>query len=162
MTFKNLFKIQPFGCPLQRRRFSENPYKTLAVRTKIKVRALKKTFKNTKKSIPSCPPKKHRKKHSQNWFWHPFWAPKAFQNAKKIHSKTMFEKEAKKKRKNCPQDPPCGNPPPLGSTSTCLSKEREARRHMRAVEACKAKAEDLKVGWTAENSPNDHKTTKNN
>ena len=42
LTSKNLLKIQPFGCPLQRRRFSENPYKTLAVRTKIKVRAWKK------------------------------------------------------------------------------------------------------------------------
>ena len=31
---------------------------------------------------------------------------------------------------------------------------------MSVVEACKAKAEDLKVGWTAENIPNEHKTTK--
>ena len=144
MTSKNLLKIQPFGCPLQRRRFSENPYKTLAVRTKIKVRALKKTFKNTKKSIPRCPPKKHRKKHSQNWFWHQFWPPKPLQNPRKILSKTMFEKEAKKKRKNCPQDPTWE----IHRPRTCLSKEREARRHMRAVEACKAKAEDLKTAQT--------------
>ena len=51
---------------------------------------------------------------------------------------------------------------PKPTPKTCLSEEREARRHMSVVEACKAKAEDLKVGWTAENKANDHKTTKNN
>ena len=60
---------------------------------------------------------------------------------------------APQERPRAPQDP---------TWETCLSKEREARRHMSVVEACKAKAEDLKVGWTAENKPNDHKTTKNN
>ena len=136
MASKNQHKIQPFGGRFQKRRFSENPYKTSPVRTKIKVRTSKKIKKIVEKSIPRSPPKKHRKKLSKSWFWHQFWAPKPLQNPRKILSKTMFEKEAKKKRKNCPQDP---------TWETCLSKEREARRHIRVDQACNPKAEDLKV-----------------
>ena len=32
---------------------------------------------------------------------------------------------------------------------------------MRVVETCNPKAENVKLGWTAENSPNQQKTNKN-
>ena len=64
----------------------------------------------------------------------------------------MLEKEAKKNEKKCLPEP---------NKKTCLSKEREARRRIRVDQACNPKAEDLKVGWAAENSPNQHKTTNN-
>ena len=86
-----------------------------------------------KKSIPRCPLKKDRKKQTKNRFGDQFWTPKPLQNPRKILSKTMLDKEAKKKRKNCPQDP---------TWETCLSKEREERKCFRAVEACNLKLEN--------------------
>ena len=98
LAAKSLPKIQPFGGRFQKRRFSENPYKTLAVRTKIEVQILKKLKKIVKKSIPRYPQNKYRNKHSKNWFGDPFWDPKPLQNRGRILLKNMLKKEAKKSR----------------------------------------------------------------
>ena len=81
-------------------------------------------------------PKKHPKNLSKNRFWDGFWPPKPYQNRKKNLSKTTFKKDTKKIPKKCQHDP---------NKKTCLSKEREERRHLRVVEACNPKAENVKL-----------------
>ena len=84
------------------------------------------------------------KRHAKTRFWDRFSPPKPLQNRSEIDV-------AKRCKKKHLQDP---------LKITCLSKEREARRYMRVVGACNPQSEDLKIGWTAENSPNQHKTIK--
>ena len=95
MTSKNLLKIQPFGRPLQRRRFSENPYKTLAVRTKIKVRALKKLKKTPKNRFQDALKKKIAKNTSKTGLG----THLGLQNPSKIQEKTFEKRREKKLRK---------------------------------------------------------------
>ena len=82
-------------------------------------------------------PKKHPKNLSKNRFWKPFWPPKPLQNRRKIEEKWMSKKHSKKMRKKCQHDP---------NKKTCLSKEREERRHVRVVQACIHKSENGLAG----------------
>ena len=86
-------------------------------------------------------PKKHRKNDSKNRFWDLFWPPKPFQNRRKIEEKSMLKKDAKKLPKKCQHEP---------TWETCLSNEREERRHIGVVEACNHRAP------TAPKLPPDH------
>ena len=84
LASQNGSKMKHFFKLFRKRRFGENPCKTLAVRSKIKVRASRKSKKFTKKSIQERTRPKHRKKPAKNWFWPPFRLPKTSQNRSNI------------------------------------------------------------------------------
>jgi len=96
LAAKSLPKIQPFGGRFQKRRFSENPYKTLAVRTKIEVRIQKKLKKNREKIDSKIPSKKISKKTFQKLVWGPILGsktpPESRKNPFKKHVKKRSEK----------------------------------------------------------------------
>ena len=75
-------------------------------------------------------PKKRPKNFSKSRFWDAFWPPKPTQNRRKIVSKSMLTKDSKKKAKKAPTRP---------TWETCLSKEREARKCIRAAKAFTSK-----------------------
>ena len=77
-------KIDDFSTIFPKRRFCINPYKTLAVRTKIKVRTCKNHAKSSKNRCRNHDRKKHRKKPLKNRFWPPLWPPKSSQNRSEI------------------------------------------------------------------------------
>ena len=75
-------------------------------------------------------PKKHPKNLSKNRFWEPFWPPKPLQNQRQIDIKSMLKTNSKKMPKKCQHEP---------TWETCLSKEREARKCIRAAKAFTSK-----------------------
>ena len=79
-------------------------------------------------------PKKHAKKLAKTRFWDAFGPPKPFQNRRKSYRNRCEKKTWKKRAKKVPT---------RANKETCLSKEREARKVIRAVEACNVNLENL-------------------
>ena len=75
-------------------------------------------------------PKKHPKNLSKNRFGEPFWPPKPTKIEEKTCKNDVKKKTWKKEPKKCQHEP---------TWETCLSKEREARKCIRAVKAFTSK-----------------------
>ena len=80
LASQNGSKIQNFFKLFRKPRLGENPYKTLVVRRKIKIR----TLKNQQTSIQQRARQRHREKHPKKRCLLPFGLPKTSQNLSKI------------------------------------------------------------------------------
>ena len=110
--------------------------KTLRGRTNFEGWLLKDSIKIVTKLLQNENAQKASQKPFQKPILGRILASKTFQNGRKILSKTMLKKDAKKMRKKCQLEP---------DKKTCLSKEWEERTHVRVVEACNLKSENLKL-----------------
>ena len=96
LASKNDAKIELCFNVFRKRRFCENPYETLAARTKIKVRSVNKSRKIANKSIRKRTRKTHRKQFPKIRFFQQFWLPKTSQNRSKM-AKNRSAKRCKAK-----------------------------------------------------------------
>ena len=110
--------------------------KTLRGRTNFEGRLLKNNIKIVTKLLQNEGAQKASQKPLQKSILGRILASKTLPKSKKKPLKTMLKKEHEKNTKKVPRRP---------SKETCLSKEREERRHLRVVEACNPKAENVKL-----------------